>query len=389
MTSSRTVRLLGFASAANNFRFYWAFATIYLAAQLGSYAGALALLALAELTRAVLEVPSGVISDRLGRVPTLCLGLAASALSVLGLAIGLPLALVGWALGDGIARAMFSGNNESLVHDALASEGLVERYPSALGGVNARVELSGFMAIMIGSAAVGVPLVVLVWASLVPTVGALLIGLRIAEPARSAEHRLTMVAHVRAVGIVLRHNLRLRYLIIGSIWDAGIGEVMWALRAPAYALFLPLWLVGMLISTAFLSSAVGFHLAGRLMHRLGPLAVLIGGQMVTRVLMIGGTIVASIASPWLIAASGISYGPASIADSTIFQAELHRSIRATVLSVRSLGASIAFVLIAPFFGLLADNYGVLGSLLIGQLCALPVLFFYMRLRRLYAVAPGI
>jgi hypothetical protein len=287
-----------------------------------------------------------------------------------------------WALADGMARAMFSGNNEALIHDALAAQNDLAGYPAALGRVSAAMQVAGFVAILIGSLlAASASLVIVVAASLGPTVLALAVGLFIVEPPHITDEAGAARGELRTMLAIFRTNARLRSLSVANVLDTALGGAMWALRPATYALFMPLWVVGPLISAQFLMSGAGFHFAGRIIGRLGALGTLIYGQLYTRVVMIAASVVVTRATPWLMSASGISYGPETVASSTLIQAELHHSARASGLSANSLAASIAFAVTGPVFGALADSLGLVSAILIGQLCSIPVLLTYLRLDR--------
>ena len=133
---SPNVGLLRWISFFSEFRVYGPFAVIYYAQVAGSYTLAMSVFAAAAVTSALMELPSGLLSDGIGRKPTLLLGSFCSVAGVvlLALAQDASLLLLGGMLG-GVASALFSGNNDALLYESLALTGQQDTFHHEYGGI--------------------------------------------------------------------------------------------------------------------------------------------------------------------------------------------------------------------------------------------------------------
>src|SRR6187549_747740 len=111
-----------------DFRFFTPVAILYFAQVTGSFASGMMVFSVIMLSAALWEVPTGVLSDRVGRKRTVILGAIASTAAVVFYAIGGSFAaLAVGAVLEGLSRALFSGNNDALLYDTLAEQNLEQQ----------------------------------------------------------------------------------------------------------------------------------------------------------------------------------------------------------------------------------------------------------------------
>ncbi|MBZ0282671.1 MAG: hypothetical protein K8L97_18160 [Anaerolineae bacterium] len=111
----RNLRLLAWFNFWGDFRLYAPIAILYFAQVSGSYALGMSVYSVAMLSQSILEVPTGILSDMVGRKKTVVFGAVAGVLSLTFYAIGgTYLALVVGAIFEGLGRAFYSGNNDAL-----------------------------------------------------------------------------------------------------------------------------------------------------------------------------------------------------------------------------------------------------------------------------------
>jgi len=77
------IKLLSLFNVFYNFRFYSVLAVIYFAQITHSYALAVSIFSIAQISQAIFEVPTGIYSDKRGRINCLRIGAIASFLSIL------------------------------------------------------------------------------------------------------------------------------------------------------------------------------------------------------------------------------------------------------------------------------------------------------------------
>src|SRR3989338_35509 len=109
----RNINLLLWHNFFLDFRLYGPIAIIYFAQVTGSYALGLAVFSIASIASTIFEIPTGVLSDRVGGKKTIILGSLASVLAISSYAAANSFIIL--ALGavfEGLASSFFSGNND-------------------------------------------------------------------------------------------------------------------------------------------------------------------------------------------------------------------------------------------------------------------------------------
>jgi MFS family permease len=362
--------------------FYTPLASIYFARLTGSYALALSIFSISQLTRAILEVPSGIFSDTWGRRKCLIIGAWLSFLAVMAYALaGNYWMLVLGAVFSGASNACFSGNNDALLFESLPKSKRHEKYQENLGRANSTMELSSLVGGVTGSIIANWSWSLIMWLSLVPQLVGLIISYRFKEPTVHVVKDRAVYGHLKEACQFFRSNRSLKYLALAMIIGMAVGEGVWPLVAVFYSQVIPVWLVGFMVSINFLISAVSYRLSGRILRKFKALKMLIFGHIYSRIMFSAGVIVHSGFSPVLMALASIFFGPGEVAQNSLLQAELTDRQRATMSSLVSLLGSVGYAIAAVGFGIASDKIGVGKSLLLGQIFLLPVLGLYWKMKK--------
>ncbi|HEX2618996.1 MAG TPA: hypothetical protein VHL11_02585, partial [Phototrophicaceae bacterium] len=208
----RNVRLLAWLNFWSGFRLYAPIAILYFSQVAGSYAAGMSVYSVGMLAQSLFEVPTGVISDRVGRRQTVIYGAIADICSLVGYALGgsVPggsyLILLIGAVFEGLARAFYSGNNDALLYDSLVEHRLTESqrhsteneqmsapvsdedaetrgaYQEFLGKTASAVQIALGISSIIGSLIAALSFSLAMWLSVIPMVLAFLMSLRFSEP---------------------------------------------------------------------------------------------------------------------------------------------------------------------------------------------------------------
>ncbi|MBN1201714.1 MAG: MFS transporter [Anaerolineae bacterium] len=368
MTRNRNVRLLAWFNFFLELKFYSAILVIYFAHTTGSYARAMSILAAASLSSAIFELPTGIFSDLIGRKRTLVLGAAAHAAAVVCYAAGggYAVLMLGGAW-EGLARALFSGNNTALLHDTLAETGHEAQYQEYLGRTTAMEHVGVALVGVTGAAlAAATSFALVMWLSVLPQVVLVGIALRFREPQVHARPAANPLAHLRAAWRVLRQRPSLRLLGGASILGYGVGEASYQLRAAFIEMVWPLWAVGVARMLDNVMAAASFYFSGRLIRRFSAFGILIGGGITSRVVSMLAYAVPTVLSPALLSGTGALHGVTSVAHDGLMQREYTTEQRATLGSLVALGGSILFAGASVLIGALADRLGLATVLLIVQ-----------------------
>jgi MFS family permease len=335
----------------------------------------------AGLTIFALELPTSGFADAFGRRPVF---VGAAVVNVVA-SVVLLVAHSFWvfltaAVLTGIFRALDSGPLEAWFVDTVhaTSPGAdVDRALSAQGtvlgvGIGAGALLSGGLVWwhpFTGASALALPIAVFVGLNVVHLVAVLVL---LHEP-RAAGHldssgvrraitsaKESPVVIREGIGL-LRHNRALRGIVCV--------ELFWSIAMLVFETFQPIRLaelvggeeragavMGPVAAAGWGVFALGAALSGWMSRRVGVARTAILARVLNG---LGAMVMGLVAGPAaLIAAYGITYllhGSAGPAHSALLHREAQARNRATVLSINSMVASVAFGVAAPLFGLLAEH----------------------------------
>lgn len=376
--------LKGNARATNWFlfwfclRFYVATQAVYFAHVTGSLFLASIVLVAIQVSQALCEIPTGILSDKIGRVWTLRLQAFASIGAILCYAVGgaFMWLLIGAVL-DGLWRALMSGNNEALLYESSKKSEHSKNFPRQLANMNMVMEISGFISMSAGGFLAAIGFGWGLWITALMHIPALISSIRLVEPTRHQHaENVTPWGHFREAFGYMRRNRTLRRLSLAQIINEGCSTfTLW----PAfYHTLMPLGLVGAMYSVNYLESAIGFRASHWFMKRFRPMQIVFSGEVFARVLFIPALIVVTPLTPVLMALAGAPYGPMTTALGKILHDEYTDHQRATMGSITSFLGNCLYAIFTPLIGLVAEHWGIGRAILAGQICLLPVLWLYWR-----------
>lgn len=330
----------------------------------GSHALGASVFSIVMVSAAVLDVPTGLYSDRLGRKRCLAIGAGcATAYAVCyAAAAGFWLLALGAVL-EGASRAFYSGNNEAFLYDHLAAEGREPELHRYAGRVAAMFQVALGASALLGGLIAGWSLAAVVWLSVVPQVGCLLIALRLDEPPKHVAETPATFAHlVRALG-EFRRNTRLRLLTAASVLGYALGETSYQFQAAFFQLLWPLWAIGAAKTLSGGLAAASFHFAGPLIDRFGRVPAMLAASSYSRVAGLAALVYPTGLSPLLMTSTSALFGVGSVASGSLRQDEFTDEQRATMASIGSFASSLLFAVVAFLAGVAADQLGPATTLL--------------------------
>lgn len=359
-------------------------AVLYFESVTGSYAAGMSVFSIMALTTVVFEIPTGILSDRMGRKNTMILVALAELGGIACFAFADDyLTLLTGGILYGIAQALFSGNAEALLYESLVHYRKKSRYADVLGRVSSMTQAALALAslgaaIMLG---MGVTLRFLVLLSLVPVFFGFLTALLMHEPPHSKKTDGKVMTHfLEAAGNVWR-NPQLRWLSFANSLHYGVGSAANNFMPGFIASVWPLWATSFLRFIQNTLGAVSFWFAGKTVQRFGALRVLCGGTLAMNGLHIIALLITNVFSPILISVSQVFYAVNTVSSSTLLQAHFSDVQRATMGSIISFGTRIVQAVFAVFIGFMADLTNPATALLIVMIIRLPAPFIFWRLLR--------
>ncbi len=364
----RTVRLLSWINFLGDFRLYAPVAVLYYARITGSFAAAMTVFSATMLSSVVLELPTGVLSDWMGRRRTMIAGsaLGAMAVALYAAAPGIGLLMVGAVL-EGASRAFFSGNNNALLFDSLREDAKEARFHEYLGKVGAYCQLALAASAVLGSLVAAWSFRLVMALSVAPQVAATILCLFVREPARTAATGGPgpLAILVQALRGFFR-NPRIVRVGGANMLSNAMGEACFQFSSAFIATLWPVWAIGISRTLSNLGAFASFRFAGRLIDRYRELPLLIAARLYGRVSAIVATVFPTVASPVIFSSSSVFFGVSVVSSESILQKEFSDGERATMGSIGSMGESVLAALFAPLLGLAADAAGPAVALLAAQ-----------------------
>jgi MFS family permease len=378
----RNVRLLYLHNFLNDFRFQQAFLVIYFNQITGSYAASMGILALEMLVSALLDIPTGIFSDKMGRKYTLTLGSLCYAVAVSCYAAASSLwGLVPGAMLFGLGRCLFNGNNTALLYESLKEVNLEGQFAHYQGRALGMFQLALGLSALCGGVLVEHGMRLIFWLGVIPQILSIGVSLLLREPPQHVGPKHQGFEHFKKACVFVWKNKRLRLLIVGQAISYGAGESTFSFKSAFVNILWPTWAVGFYRALNHGLGFIGFWFAGKwVAHVKAPqmLALTEGICFVLDALAVG---FANVVSPLLMLAGALLYGPFMVARDQLLQNEFTDTQRATLGSVASFSGSIFYAGVALCLGVISDHFGLAAGIGFGVgvcLLALPLYVWLFR-----------
>lgn len=373
----RTLALLGLNNLLVYSKLYGAFAILYFSEVTGTYTGGMIVYAAIRLSVVVFEVPTGVMSDLIGRVRTLQIGTLAMFVAILCYALaGSMVLLLAGAVLEGAARALFSGNNSALLFETLKARGQVGRFHHYFGYLETLSHIGMGIGALVGGVLADMSLRIVVVASLLPAFAALLLVLPLRESAqRIRSEGSSLRLHMDAWRAVLSDR-RLRLFTLAQAVATGFDEAVWNFRSAYLASVWPVWAVGLLNALDHIGAMAGSYLSGPVIDRFRHSAVLQWYQWIDFVSYAVAVGLRTAWSPLIMVAPSFLYSVCETAREQLVQDHFSDQQRATMGSILSVAKNIGYAFASLLIGIVADHVSVGAALLVGSTVPLFVLPLY-------------
>lgn len=381
MSFERNIKLLRWHSFFIDFSLWAPLAIIYFSHISGSYTLGLSIFSIVMISSAVFELPTGFFSDKYGRTKTIILGSFSFFIGAIFFAIGLNYwFLVAGAIAQGLGRAFYSGNNDALLYDNLASVNKINEFEEYNGKIGAMSQLALGISAIFSSLVAFVPLSVLLWISVIPQLICLVLSFRLDEVKTIEKDSGNIFAHIKEASKNFLTNFKLRQISLISIVEFGMNEASYQFRSAFINTLWPTWAIGFSQVITNLLASLSFKISGKVIKKFTAIKVLISKFFITKTIYLFSIIFPSVWSPAIMSSTSIFYGISEVSKNKLLQTEFTHKQRATMGSLNSLFGSLFFAVFAIFLGLLADKFGPRDALLIksilGFITLIPLFRFY-------------
>ncbi|MBV9653596.1 MAG: MFS transporter [Acetobacteraceae bacterium] len=309
----------------------------------------------------ILELPTGYLCDRFGRVPVLRLGAACNLAGYVALMAAHGFAVlvcVHIVLGVGIS--LVSGADVALLYDLLdETEADRPTRRRALADYQFAQVTGEASAALLGGALAALSLAAVGWANAAVTLVPLLVALTLRPPPRAAQQSAPPLAGMaEAIGYILRARSRL--LVFGNlvIWSLSTFTAVWLLQPYWRVQSVPLSWFGVLWAGTLLTVGIAArfaHRAERVLGARGVLLVIALTPVAGYAGMAAGGGIVGVACGFLFY---VSRGFNAVHLREAFNHGLPPHLRGTANSAASGTVRLSFALLGPAVGALLDARGI-------------------------------
>ncbi|MDD4624088.1 MAG: MFS transporter [Bacilli bacterium] len=363
--TKRNIKLLGILNLFMDLKFYGAFAIIYFTTLSGSMVLGMSIFSIAMITNAIFEIPTGIISDVIGRKKTLILGTIFSLIYSICFAISNNyILLVVAAIFEGIERAFYSGNNEALLYDTLLEDGLEKEYKTYLGKTQSMYQLAAIIAVILGGVLYYFTSIkFLMLLTIIPKIINMFVCFKIKDPKiLSNKISTNPFKNTKDLFRHIKKNSQLKKIIIADTIASCVGESAYQFRPMFYKMVWPMWAIGIpsLLSNIGMFSSNWF--AGKIIKKFGDKNVLVLGNLYSIFSNIIGFVLNSVISPLILVSNSLF--PTGVAKNSLLNEYYSNELRASMASFSSLIVTISIAIVMILVGAMADYIGVIKTLIV-------------------------
>lgn len=343
-----------------------------------SYAAAMSVFSLCSLFQAILEVPTGIFSDKIGRRQTLVLSAVSLIVCLTAWAaagqFGRTAFLFAGALFWGLSDALMSGTLDALMFETAEESSQKQNFNLICAASRLYNQAGLFIGVLLGTGIMYFwSLQVLAWASIFPMIGQLVTALFYVNPKKEKTEPVTTAVHFKQACIRLWKNKKLRLFGLIEILDSSINMTIHRFEGLYFENLIAVWLINVVRAGKQLAGIISYAMVPHLC-RFGSLKLLRASVGACVVLQTAALMINNIFSVVLMPLTNLFFGITATAKTDLLQKEFPRRQRATAGSVLSLLTAVFQAGFYYFIGFLADICGVRIALFCCVWCQLSVVW---------------
>lgn len=374
---NKNIYLIGILNFLMEFKLYGAIAILYFQEISGSIIKSMSVFSIVMVASALLEIPTGILSDKIGRKKTILLGTIFSFFYIVFYAISnCYVMLIIGAIFEGLERALFSGNNEALLFDTLKAENKESEYGKYLGKTNSMFYCAGIISSILGTIiAFKTSYRLIMYLSIIPRIINIIIAIKIEEKGLYKQASTNILKDfVNSIKYMMSNYILRKQLIADTITD-GVGEASFQARGEFYQLVWPQWALGIPNAIANIGSFLGNWFSDKIINKLGKNKVIIIGEMYSIISNVVAMLIKNIFSPIIIITN--SFIPTGIPKEDISQQQYKEEYRSSMGSIKSFFKSISCAIFGIIIGILAENIGIVYTIASVQVFKLISIIIYL------------
>ena len=365
-----------------------ALAVVYFQQITGSYATALCVFSATTVSQSLSEVPTGVISDKIGRRYTLILYAVFSLFGLFLFSIagnlGMPVLLFIGAFSRGIADAFESGTGEALLYETMQELGKENEYDL----VFSRSKMFGQIGLAVGASIAAAvtyfySLNTLAWVSFGVVFFQLFIVLSFVEPKRSKKKKqISSLKHFKNSWNALMQNKKLRYFAFIKMFQKACGWTTYSFESAYFNALIPVWAVSVVRIVKQTTGIISYAIAP-CFRKLGFLKTLMVSSFLMLLVDLTAIVLNTFVTPFIMSFVNLFHGVSETAGSALFQKEFTQEQRATMGSIVSLIGALLLAAVYYVIGVVADIYSLYSAMLLLLFLKVLTVFGYYDLFKRY------
>lgn len=292
-----------------------------------------------------------------------------------------PMLLMTGAAFHGLSAALFSGNQDALLHDILFVHGEEKEFAHHHGRLRAMFQIGLGLAAIVGGFLGEISLRWVFWASVLPTLISLSLAMCMSTIPKHNAGQENIFAHLGEALRKFRENWKLRTLSLSSIFTFGVGEATFQFEPAFTAMFWPTWGLGLARFSNHIFAALSSWYAGSVIRRFSEKTILLSTEIISRTVGLITFGFPTPFSPAILSLMSCMYGIRSVSLDTLLQREFTHQQRATMGSLNAFAGNILFAFVALGLGAIADRSSPITAMVVGQFLMMPIIYWYAKLFR--------
>lgn len=364
--AKKNVLLLALIQFFNQINFYSVIIILYFADITGSYMLGMSIFSISTIFTAILEVPTGILSDRIGRKKTIVLGSMCSIISNVTLLIaGNYQLLVIYSMFNGLEKSLFSGNNDAFVFDNLKIKAEEHTYAGVIGKVKSMTYLASAISALIGGVLLFIFSYELVIAiSIIPKIVQLIISIKLEEVNKYNIENNFINNIKQPFKEVIKNHILMKKIISDSIMKS-INESCYQFRTTFYKMVWSEWALGIPRVLSNVGAFISNWMGAKTVSKMSRKNIMIFSNTYSILSNILGVCLKNGLSPVIMVSNSLFQ--TEYIDTELEQKLYKDQYRASMGSIKSLFENCFFSLLSVLLGALADNFSIIVAFTIFQL----------------------
>ncbi len=364
-----------------------ALAVVYFQDICQSYTLAIFAYSLITIASSAAEVPLGILSDRYSRkfnivISSIFLFFSMFFWALAGYYHSVWMLFLGSIL-RGLGVAFQSGTTTALIYETMSDLRSKKLFDKVYSQINAFHQTGLLISAITGMIVTYyLPLIHLVWLSVIPAFIKVFIVARLKNPKSNFDDKLSPWQQLVKSAKLLKSRKKLRNYLTMTILDSSVLLNIYRIEALYFAMLIPLYLINVVRVITHAAGCFSFWLM-QLLRKINFLQLLFYSRIGMAFIRIFGLVLNNALTPFITAFTNLGYGIGVTAQTTLQQKEYNKGLRATMESLSGLLQGIFISIAGYLLGLVADYYSPRDALWVAVIIQIVIALLYKNLFKVY------